>query len=360
MSKLTSFLAMSIVVILVGACAPGTGTIPAAAPANTPAPTATATATAAPPTEAPTAAPPTPAPTHTPTAVPTEVPTAEPTEKPTVAPTETAVPTATAEATKGITAGITSDRELSVQNVANNESPVLKPIKEVVDNRGEVILSVKPDIQDRALSCESSVAGMAASYFRASPPDGYNGWEDYFIKTVQLNFDPHIGFSGSIDGSQAAIRLRPADFEKIPSYGMGVYAEPIQKAMLSVGIPSRVEYGTSEADLKAIEQYIRKGFLVGVWMFNPNYCTDSIKGADGKLQFLNCNRFNEVTMKVKRVIDGREVLFIEGEHIVLINGVRNSPRQFRIIDPADGSTSWVDSFSHWEQFDGMRIVVGTN
>jgi len=210
MSKLTSFLAMSIVVILVGACAPGTGTIPAAAPANTPAPTATATATAAPPTEAPTAAPPTPAPTHTPTAVPTEVPTAGPTEKPTVAPTETAVPTATAERAKDVP--------------PTAKPPEATPTKEAVS-------LVERNLADW-LSGKTKIRQDQLQYSDAS--------ERYFplgtIRPIEINKERYVSYQGILLGAQEVdgqlVLMMGFEDKAGARYALPFNAGPLQDGLL--------------------------------------------------------------------------------------------------------------------------------
>ena len=213
MSKLTSFLAMSIVVILVGACAPGTGTIPAAAPANTPAPTATATATAAPPTEAPTAAPPTPAPTDTPTAVPTEVPTAGPTEKPTAASTETAVPTATAERAKDVP--------------PTAKPPEATPTKEavsLVERNLADWLSGKTKIrQDQLRYCE--VCDASEEYF----PLGT-------IRPIEINKERYVSYQGILLGAQEVdgqlVLMMGFEDKAGARYALPFNAGPLQDGLL--------------------------------------------------------------------------------------------------------------------------------
>jgi LysM repeat protein len=204
-----------------------------------------------------------------------------------------------------VTSGILMDRSFNSEN-------------------GKVILSVPIDAQDFSLSCESSASAMVATYFKPEPPEGFNNWEEYFVKTIPLDCNPHKGFRGKIDG-YLSTRCEPPN-------GYGVYAEPVATALNNAGIQASVEYGV---DYLRVAQAVRSGYPVIVWVSNkkaePEYEIDPETG--------------------------EKYLLLLGEHVWVVTGVSADNKSFLINDPWRGRQFWCQSFPRWEEFGGMRVIV---
>lgn len=191
----------------------------------------------------------------------------------------------------------------------------------------EVILDVPIEAQNLSLSCESSAAKMVAVYFKKTPPEGYDDWEQYFIKTIPRHCNPHRGYRGKIDGNLSISCEDPS--------GYGVYAEPLAEAMNKAGIPAQAKYGV---DYNDVTEAIKNSKPVIVWLSGkknaPVYETDPETGQKYVLLF--------------------------GEHVWTVVGVREEEenRRFLVNEPWRGKQFWVMGFPRWDVFNGMRIVVG--
>jgi len=198
---------------------------------------------------------------------------------------------------------------------------------DVCQNRNtnnEVILSVPIDAQDFSLSCESSASAMVAAYFKPEPPAGFSNWEEYFVKTIPLDCNPHKGFRGKIDGYLSTSCEAPN--------GYGVYAEPVAAALNKVGISAIVEYGV---DYLGVAQAVKDGYPVIVWIsgksVEPEYETDPETGQKYPL--------------------------LLGEHVWVVIGVSSDNKNFLINDPWQGRQYWSNNFPRWDVFEGMRVIV---
>lgn len=201
----------------------------------------------------------------------------------------------------------------------------------------DLILQVPVDAQDRALSCEAAVAAMVARFYRAPLPHGYYSWEDYFIKTIPLQANPHRGFRGNINGRQGAVDKGQTDGKG--AYGYGVYAEPIATALQQAGIPAHAEYGV---DYAVIQNEVRQGRPVLVWLFNLSYY----------------KKYDPDTMKRWETDPetGQVYPLIEGEHILVVRGLSADGTRFLVNDPYRGRVYWVTQFNFWAEFEGMRVM----
>jgi uncharacterized protein YvpB len=189
------------------------------------------------------------------------------------------------------------------------------------------VIEAPRDRQDYSLSCEASVSGMAATYYRPKPPEGFITWEEYFVEQIPQDCNPYIGFRGSINGITSTYCE--------PGYGYGVYAEPVAEALNNAGITAKVAYGLTYND---VAEEIRNNRLVIVWIspFNdPAKCENS-------------------------------VCLIFGEHVWLVRGIKGTPDNylFLINDPQTGIDYWVYEFPRWEEFKSeagegnMSIIIG--
>lgn len=203
----------------------------------------------------------------------------------------------------------------------------------------DIILDIPVDAQDHLLSCEASVAAMAAQYYRPTPPEGYTNWEQYFVKAIPIHCNPHRGFRGNIDGLQRTTNQN-CDNNRGP-YGYGVYAEPVAAAMTQIGVNAQVEYGV---DYQAVAEAVKGGHPVMVWIFNPVYY----------------KKYNPGTMR-RIEIDPethQEYALIEGEHILIVRGVSGDEKRYYVNDPYRGRVYWISAFNLWEEFNGMRVIIG--
>ncbi len=98
--------------------------------------------------------------------------------------------------------------------------------------------------QQRTLSCEAAAARMLAEYY------GVVKGEWWFQNAFGLSDNPHVGFRGNVDGV----------FGWIDDYG--IYAEPVARALLGVGVNVSVRYGMTYGELRAA---LDRGAPVIVW-----------------------------------------------------------------------------------------------
>lgn len=192
-----------------------------------------------------------------------------------------------------------------------------------------MVLPVKPDRQDLPLSCEASAAGMLAEAFAkkygVSLPRGYKSWEDYLIKTVPRDENPHHGFRGNITGKQG-----------LDDYG--IYAEPVAEALNKVGIPAKVRWNLSYDEVAA---EIKRGYGVVIWV---SYWKSLVTREQYD------DRYNE------------KFTLVGGEHTVVVYGVRHAPNaphgwEFFVADPLSGSYISRE-FSRWKYFNNSGLAIG--
>ena len=192
-----------------------------------------------------------------------------------------------------------------------------------------MVLPVISDRQDLPLSCEASAAGMLAEAFAkkygVSLPHGYKSWEDYLIKTVPRDENPHHGFRGSITGKQG-----------FDDYG--IYAEPVAEALKKVGIPAKVRWNLSYDE---VADEIKRGYGVVIWV---SYWKSLITREQYD------DRYNE------------EFTLVGGEHTVVVYGVRYAPNtphgwEFFVADPLSGSYISRE-FSRWKYFNNSGLAIG--
>jgi uncharacterized protein YvpB len=212
-------------------------------------------------------------------------------------------------------------------------SPTSVPI-EVVKNAetggiDRVILDIPLDAQNLSLSCESGAAAMVVAYYGVSVPEGFDSLEDYFIKTIPMDCNPHEGYRGLISGALSTSCNVEAGL------GYGTYAEPVAAALQRLGVPAEVHYGV---DYNWVAEQVKSGRPVVVWMsgrdVQPEYETDPETG--------------------------QEYVLYLGEHLWVISGVEevNGRYKFRVNDPWKGRQYWVWGFPSWDVFGNMSIVAG--
>ncbi len=180
---------------------------------------------------------------------------------------------------------------------------------------GNILLPVPLFKQERNLSCESSAAAMAASYFGVPLP------ERQIVAELPLNANPHTGFRGNID----------AWFGGLDEYG--VYAEPIAKILTKHGLKAEVVYSLSHDTLR---QAISHNKPVIAWI------TYQVA----------------VRTPVVRDIGGAKVFLVPWEHAVVVNGY--DTQGVYVNDPATGGTAYYsnEDFARANgYFDGMAIIV---
>jgi uncharacterized protein YvpB len=96
---------------------------------------------------------------------------------------------------------------------------------------------------------------MIAAYFINQPPDGYQDWEEYFVKNLPINCNPHKGFRRLINGVLGT--------ECHGSYGYVVYAEPLKDLFSQIGLHTDVRYGMTYEELAS---EVKSGNPVIVWI----------------------------------------------------------------------------------------------
>jgi LysM repeat protein len=173
-----------------------------------------------------------------------------------------------------------------------------------------VLLAVPVLAQAHSLTCEAAAARMVAAYL------GKPVTEAWVQDQLGEDENPHQGFRGDID----------AEFGGIANYG--VYAEPLAKALQSLGLSADVRYNMSYADLHAV---LDQGQPVIVWL--SQFAAPGYYDRPGGY----------------RLVPGEHsyvVVGYDGAGLV-VNDPLNGGRQFRIR-----------AIPHWELFDNMALVVG--
>lgn len=192
----------------------------------------------------------------------------------------------------------------------------LKPEYDGVDvELGEFTLPVPAFHQERNLSCESSAAAMAASYFGVPLP------ERQIVAEIPRDPNPHKGFRGSIDSW----------FGGLDDYG--VYAEPIAQVLSKHGLNAEVVYDLSP---EALREAIRHDKVVVAW-----------------ITYEVVNR-----TPVAREIGGERVTLVPWEHAVTVKGY--DARGVMVNDPGTGGAAYYTNADFARAngyFDGMAVIV---
>jgi uncharacterized protein YvpB len=183
-----------------------------------------------------------------------------------------------------------------------------------------LILDVPLLAQERSLSCESSVAAMAAQYHALDVS------ESDILGALPLHENPHLGFRGNVDGPYGGL----ADY--------GVYATPISEVLSRLGL--QVE--PFQGGVAEIREHVRQGRPVLAWVTyglqvqSPQQIM--LSGPDGQLQ--------PVTM-------------VPYEHAILIVGYNR--QGLWIHDPYDGTRGLYSDGDFWRSFGYlgyMALVIG--
>ncbi|MGI8968532.1 MAG: C39 family peptidase [Chloroflexota bacterium] len=177
-----------------------------------------------------------------------------------------------------------------------------------------VVLSGFPNLrQQHSLTCESSAVSMATRGLLT---------ESQLMRTLPRSPNPNLGFRGNPDGEEVGA---------LNDYG--VYAAPLQRALLHFGYQSNVMLYADDAALKAS---IRRGWPVVVW--------------------ISYNLLKETPRLA--VANGVQFILVPREHAILARGFDNST----IIgnDPWNGHTVryyWRDFNRSWGYFGNMGLSV---
>jgi uncharacterized protein YvpB len=182
-------------------------------------------------------------------------------------------------------------------------------------------IPVPTDRQNYSLSCESSAAAMIASYFLGGPP---NKWEEYFVKNIPRDCNPHEGFRGEINGIISVKCDSP--------YGYGVYAEPLKDLFERIGLEAKVRYGMTYDELA---KEVKEGHPVIVWISRKDK-----------------SRYPVIHEKDP---NGTEYNLVFGEHAVVVVGIGNNG--FIVNDPSNGSQYSLRELPRWKDFGNMALVV---
>jgi uncharacterized protein YvpB len=177
-----------------------------------------------------------------------------------------------------------------------------------------VLLSGFPALrQQHSLTCESSAVSM-----------GTRGVinEGQLMAAMPRNPDPNLGFRGNPDGQQGT---------KLIDYG--VYAAPLQKALLHYEYNSAVLTYVNDA---ALRSYLNRGWPVVAWV------TYHLQRAIPRLAYFN----------------GIQFVLVPHEHAVLVVGY--DARGVLANDPFDATLvrySWRDFNRAWGYFGNMALAV---
>jgi uncharacterized protein YvpB len=170
--------------------------------------------------------------------------------------------------------------------------------------------------QERSLSCESSSAAMAANFF------GVQVSEAQILASLPLDENPSKGFRGNVDGPYGGLE----DY--------GVYAEPIRKVLVDLGLT--VE--TFQGGMEDIRAHLRHGRVIIAWITYD----------------LGVQTPRQVALS-----DGESVLMVPFEHALLVVGYNSTG--FWVNDPYSGmaklyaENEFARSFAYLEN---MALVVG--
>ncbi len=180
---------------------------------------------------------------------------------------------------------------------------------------GGISLPVPAFAQERSLSCESSAAAMAASYF------GVPLREAQILAAIPANPNPHLGFRGNVDGW----------FGGVDEYG--VYAEPIAKVLSDRGLKAEVVYGLSP---QALREAVSHNKVVISWI------TYQVA----------------VRTPITRDINGEKVVLVPWEHAVAVKGY--DANGIYVNDPGTGAGAYYsnqDFARATGYFGGMAVIV---
>jgi len=174
-----------------------------------------------------------------------------------------------------------------------------------------VLLRVPVLAQEHSLTCEAATARMAAVYL------GKPVTEAWIQAQLGADDNPHKGFRGDMD----------AEFGGMVNYG--VYAEPLARALQSLGLTAEVRYGTSYADLRAA---LDRGQPVIVWL--SQFAAPGYYEQPGGY----------------RLVPGEHSYVVVGYDAngLVVNDPLNGGRQFRIR-----------AIPHWELYDNMALFVSS-
>lgn len=170
--------------------------------------------------------------------------------------------------------------------------------------------------QEHNLSCEPSVAAMAAHFY------GIQVSEGDILAALPRHENPHKGFRGNVDGSYGGVE----DY--------GVYAGPLQQVLTNLGL--RVEQFSG--DLQEIRRLLLQGKVLIAW-------------ATFDLQV-------QVPQTVV-LTDGETVTLVPYEHTFLIVGYNSDG--FWVNDPYTGAPKFLAESEFSRSFgylDNMALVVG--
>jgi uncharacterized protein YvpB len=183
-----------------------------------------------------------------------------------------------------------------------------------------LILDVPLFRQEHSLSCEASVAAMAAQYHNLTVS------ESDILDSLPRHENPHLGFRGNLDGPYGGL----VDY--------GVYAAPIEQVLSELGL--HVE--PFQGGIAEIKEHIRQGRPVLAWVTYdlqvqvPQQVM--LAGRGGQLQ---------------------AVTLVPYEHAILIVGYNR--QGLWIHDPYDGTRYFASEGDFWQSFGYlgyMALVVG--
>lgn len=172
-----------------------------------------------------------------------------------------------------------------------------------------VLLRVPVLGQEHSLTCEAATARMAAVYL------GKPVTEAWIQAQLGKDDNPHKGYRGDVD----------AEFGGIVNYG--VYAEPLARALQSLGLSAEVRYGASYGDLRAA---LDRGQPVIVWL--SQFAAPGYYDQPGGY----------------RLVPGEHSYVVVGYDAngLVVNDPLNGGRQFR-----------VRAIPRWELFNNMALFV---
>ena len=175
-----------------------------------------------------------------------------------------------------------------------------------------VLLRVPVLGQEHSLTCEAAAARMVAAYL------GKPVTEAWIQAQLGTDNNPHKGFRGDID----------EPFGGVTHYG--VYAEPLAQALRSLGLGADVHYGIGYADVRAA---LDRGQPVIVWLS----------------QFAAAGFYDQ---------PGGYRL-VPGEHSYVVVGYDD--KGLVVNDPLNGGRQFhVRALPHWELFNNMTLIAGSN
>ncbi len=195
--------------------------------------------------------------------------------------------------------------------------------------KADILLVVKFDKQDHALSCEAAVLKMALAFRGVNIDEaelikriGYDNTSKSFSNGQTIWGDPQKGFVGSIDGRMMVT-------------GYGVYWRPVAK----VANIYRPSVGFENWKISDIAFELSRGNPVMVWGY--------------------LGSGTPVTWKTSA---GQTVSAIANEHVFLVNGLKGTvenPQGFFVVDPIYGQTylSMAEFSQKWDSLGRSGVAV---